>query len=117
MPALPKALNRSSSSSDEVISDGSSSFTSSYNRYPFSLPTLISWRTSSYFSSIDKVIPPLRQSLNQTAQIAFFGQERIDVAALRGALALKAIDLTLDRGPLPFVPRTPKFSDAEVERQ
>ena len=29
MPALPKALNRSSRSSDEVISDGSSSLTSS----------------------------------------------------------------------------------------
>ena len=29
MPALPKVLNRSSSSSDEVISDGSSSLTSS----------------------------------------------------------------------------------------
>jgi hypothetical protein len=28
--------------------------TSSYNRYPFSLPMLISCRTSSYLSSIDK---------------------------------------------------------------
>ena len=32
MPALPNVLNRSSSSSDEVISDGSSSLTSSYSR-------------------------------------------------------------------------------------
>ena len=32
MPALPNVLNRSSSSSEEVISDGSSSFTSSYSR-------------------------------------------------------------------------------------
>ena len=29
MPALPKVLNRSSSSSDDVMSAGSSSFTSS----------------------------------------------------------------------------------------
>ena len=32
MPALPNVLKRSSSSSDEVISEGSSSFTSSYSR-------------------------------------------------------------------------------------
>ena len=32
IPALPKVLKRSSSSSEEVISDGSSSFTSSYSR-------------------------------------------------------------------------------------
>src|SRR4051812_3556617 len=53
IPALPNVLNRSSSSSDDVISDGRSSLTSSYSRYPFSLPILISCRTSSYFSSID----------------------------------------------------------------
>ncbi len=32
MPALPNVLKRSSSSSEDVISDGSSSFTSSYRR-------------------------------------------------------------------------------------
>ena len=54
MPALPNVLNRSSNSSDEVISDGNSSLTSSYRRYPFSLPMLMSCRTSSYLSSMDK---------------------------------------------------------------
>ena len=53
MPALPNVLNRSSSSSDDVMSAGSSSLTSSYSRYPFSLPMAMSCLTSSYFSSID----------------------------------------------------------------
>jgi hypothetical protein len=48
-----EASNRSSSSSEDVMSDGSSSLTSSYNTSLF-LPIAISRRTSSYRSSIDK---------------------------------------------------------------
>src|SRR5215212_1354013 len=59
MPALPNVLNRSSSSSEDVMSAGRSSLTSSYSRYPFSLPMEMSCLTSSYFSSIDNGISPL----------------------------------------------------------
>src|SRR5215831_641625 len=96
MPALPNVLNRSSSSSEDVISDGSSSLTSSYRRYPFSFPMLISWRTSSYFSSIDILRfprePParpnraedpasrdLREFLDALCQLALTCQQRVDL--------------------------------------
>ena len=58
MPALPNAVNSSSSSSGVVMSRGSSSFISAESRYPFSLPISISCRTSSYRSSSDNSVPP-----------------------------------------------------------
>src|SRR6185503_12497234 len=44
------------------MSAGSSSLTSSYSRYPFSLPMEMSCLTSSYFSSIDNGSSPLPAS-------------------------------------------------------
>src|SRR6266481_1506393 len=51
MPLRSNVVRRSSISSEECTSAGRESFTSSYRRYPRSLPTAISWRTASYFSS------------------------------------------------------------------
>src|SRR6266849_11175332 len=51
LPLRSNVVSRSSISSDECTSAGSESFTSSYSRYPRSLPTAMSWRTASYFSS------------------------------------------------------------------
>src|SRR5208283_5153399 len=51
MPLRSNVVRRSSISSEECTSAGRESFTSSYSRYPRSLPTAISWRTASYFSS------------------------------------------------------------------
>src|SRR5215510_13849981 len=99
MPALPKVLKRSSSSSEEVISEGSSSLTSSYSRYPFSLPILISCRTSSYFSSIDIYMVPqrLRNLLDLVQEINLFPPQRVNlVSVLARPHRLKPIDLALD---------------------
>src|SRR5215470_6220682 len=51
MPLRSNVVSRSSISSDECTSAGSESFTSSYSRYPRSLPMAMSCRTASYFSS------------------------------------------------------------------
>src|SRR5216684_2080242 len=100
MPALPNVLNRSSSSSEEVISAGSSSLTSSYSRYPFSLPMLISCRTSSYFSSsavFNVVLYSLRQSFNLLSQMMLLVEQGIDRLAVFGrSQSLQTVDFTLD---------------------
>src|SRR3982751_6374766 len=125
MPALPNVLNRSSSSSEDVMSAGSSSLTSSYSRYPFSLPMEMSCLTSSYFSSIDNAmsscaplrrsqipepsirepivcagLPRLHQRLDLLLQQLFARPEGVDFRLVLGRpLLLEPVDFTLDRGP------------------
>src|SRR5229473_8623255 len=65
MPLRSNVVRRSSISSEECTSAGSESFTSSYRRYPRSLPTAMSWRTASYFSS--RPTAATNSSRNQTA--------------------------------------------------
>src|SRR5262245_50829415 len=125
IPALPKVLKRSSSSSEDVISDGRSSLTSSYSRYPFSLPMLISCRTSSYFSSIDihssstRAVTPRRDGLtgpppgpsclaeflDTVQQIFLLLPERVNFLSVPARpLPLEPVDFALNRRTLPLPP-------------
>src|SRR5437764_14783473 len=66
---------------------------------------LISCRTSSYFSSIDKFLS-LRQCLNLARQRVFAVEQHIDLAAvLDSTQLLEPVDLALDLGPLPVEPK------------
>src|SRR5207249_2686541 len=118
MPALPKVLKRSSSSSEEVISEGSSSLTSSYSRYPFSLPILISCRTSSYFSSIDIYVFPqvLSNLLNLVQEIYLLPPQRVNfVSMLARPYRLEPVNLALNGRPF-TLPAQPFQGPSALER-
>src|SRR3989304_8547588 len=121
MPALPTVLNRSASSSEDVMSAGSSSLTSSYSRYPFSLPIEMSCLTSSYFSSIDNGMSSwncgglpgdprgrgwLLHSVYLLRQIVHSTKECVHLHVVpRGSGRLQPIDLALDLGALAIQPQ------------
>src|SRR4026208_1398257 len=98
MPALPKVLNRSSSSSDEVMSAGSNSLTSSYRRYPFSLPIVISCRIPSYFSPMTKAVVSLVQFLEPPEQLLLAFPQRHERAVRDFRALLEPVDFVLYGG-------------------
>src|SRR5688572_32014086 len=89
----------------------------------------MSWRTSSYFSSIDKVIPPMTNARalvpgaelqlgNPLQQVALALERRVDTRAMAVlAPLLQLIDLLLHRRVLARQPRASNLMYARVERQ
>src|SRR5687768_9147791 len=67
----------------------------------------MSCRTSSYFSSIDKVhYPPLDQAFNPLNQLVLPHQQLLQLAARVATPGLlQTVDFALERGALPFVPQ------------